>query len=131
MAATDDSQLLTVREAAEFLRVSRMTHHRWLKEGRLRSYRVGPRAIRIRRRDLEMIVTPARNAGFSGMRPENSTDHSMIHPLTEEEKRQGEAALAASPALIAQMRARRGGQQLAESWPLIREARAERSSQQV
>lgn len=53
----------------------------------------------------------------------------MIHPLTQEEKRRGEAALLASRALVEQIRARRDGQPLAESWPIIRDARDERSAQ--
>ncbi len=54
-----DADLLTMAEAAEALRVSQVTVARWLKQGRLPSYRLGPRAVRIRRADLAAVLSPA------------------------------------------------------------------------
>ncbi|MDP9370239.1 MAG: helix-turn-helix domain-containing protein, partial [Chloroflexota bacterium] len=54
-----DGDLLTMAEAAEALKVSQVTVARWLKQGRLPSYRLGPRAVRIRRADLASALSPA------------------------------------------------------------------------
>ncbi len=54
-----DGDLLTMAEAAEALKVSQVTVARWLKQGRLPSYRLGPRAVRIRRADLAVVLSPA------------------------------------------------------------------------
>ncbi len=51
--------LLTVPEAAERLKVSGVTVSRWIKQGRLRALKVGPRAVRIREEDLDRIMAPA------------------------------------------------------------------------
>src|SRR5919197_3358462 len=53
------SDLLTVKEAASLLKVSPVTIKRYLKSGLLRAFHIGPRAIRIRREDLEKLLTPA------------------------------------------------------------------------
>lgn len=58
MAAEQTEELLTVQEAALRLKVSAVTIKRYLKQGRLRAYRVGPRAIRIRRGDVEHLLLP-------------------------------------------------------------------------
>jgi excisionase family DNA binding protein len=48
-------QLLTVKEVAERLRVSRMTISRWIKDGSLRSVRVG-HGVRFRPADVEQFI---------------------------------------------------------------------------
>ncbi|CAA9580482.1 MAG: hypothetical protein AVDCRST_MAG49-4711 [uncultured Thermomicrobiales bacterium] len=53
-----DSDLLTIPEAAEVLKVSAVTVSRYLKQGRLPAFRVGPRAVRIRRADLDRVLLP-------------------------------------------------------------------------
>lgn len=55
-----DADLLTVPEAATVLKVSPVTVSRWLRQGRLPAYRLGPRAVRIRRADLAAVFSPAR-----------------------------------------------------------------------
>lgn len=59
MSSHGPGELLTVPEAAEVLKVSAVTVSRWLKQGRLPAYRVGPRAVRIRRSDIDDILAPA------------------------------------------------------------------------
>jgi excisionase family DNA binding protein len=108
------------------LQVSTTSMRRWLRQGRLPSYRVGPRGIRIRREDLDRVVIPVRPAVEPA---ENEAGRPSIRRLTEEERRRGYEALEASRRLGERMRARRGGQPFAESWPMIREAREERSKQ--
>ncbi len=54
----DDAEYCTVPEAAALLRVNSSTVWRWIAAGKLPAYRVGLRSIRIKRRHLDLIVTP-------------------------------------------------------------------------
>ncbi|GEM_PF-3378766 len=58
MAVEQDTELVTVQEAALLLKVSPVTIKRYLKQGRLRGYHLGPRALRIKREDLSRSLTP-------------------------------------------------------------------------
>ncbi len=58
MAIGQAGDLLTVAEAATVLKVSPITIHRWLKQGRLTAYRVGPRAVRISSSELTRPLLP-------------------------------------------------------------------------
>ena len=53
--------LLSVKEAGQLLQVSESTLWRWINQKRLPAYRVGPRRMRLRKRDLEPIIAPARS----------------------------------------------------------------------
>ena len=59
MSTDKDADLLTIAEAARRLKVSPLTIKRWIAQGRLPAYRVGPRHIRIKERDIEAIIRPA------------------------------------------------------------------------
>lgn len=52
---SNDLVLLTLKEAARELGVSRPTAHRWANSGRLRSFRVGPRAALTTLADVEKV----------------------------------------------------------------------------
>jgi excisionase family DNA binding protein len=117
-----DLDLLTLTEAATILKVSVVTLRRWIKQGRLPAYHVGPRQVRIRRSDLAQAFTPTSQEEVSAM-PESLT----IKPLTDEAVREGLEALKESEALLQHLRERRQGQPLAPSWPLVRKEREERS----
>lgn len=52
--------LLTIPEAADLLKVSAVTISRWRRQGKLQAYKVGPRAVRIRRGDLLDVFAPYR-----------------------------------------------------------------------
>lgn len=54
----EGSDLLTIAEAAELLKVSAVTVSRWRRQGRLPTLKVGPRAVRIRRSDLDLVSQP-------------------------------------------------------------------------
>jgi excisionase family DNA binding protein len=118
----NDLDLLTLDEAATMLKVSIVTLRRWIKQGRLPAYHVGPRKVRIKRRDLTKTFTPTYQEEVSTM-PERIP----IRPLTNEEVRQGLAALKEADAVIEAIRERRGGQPLDSSVPLIRRARETRA----
>jgi excisionase family DNA binding protein len=51
-----DKALLRVREAADFLSVSRWTIYRWVEEGRLRGTKVGKGSLRIFRESIAGLV---------------------------------------------------------------------------
>lgn len=48
----------TIKAAAEYLGVDPKTIRRWISQGRLTAYRVGPRLIRIDRDSLFKIARP-------------------------------------------------------------------------
>lgn len=60
------SEWLTVKEAAERLKVSRVTLYRWAREGRLAIYKFGPKTARVRWEDVEALAQKAPG----GARPE-------------------------------------------------------------
>lgn len=126
MAADPEPELLTVSEAARLLKVSVVTLQRWLKQGRLRAYRVGPRYLRIRREDLDKLLIPRLVEGETAGAEEMPVE-AGIRPLSEEEVRERLEAIRQAQALIERIRQRRGGEPLAPSWPIIRRAREERS----
>jgi excisionase family DNA binding protein len=48
-------EILTVREVAEYLKLSRTTVWRWVKEGKLQAFKLG-RSWRVCRSELERIT---------------------------------------------------------------------------
>ena len=88
--------LITLKEAAQLLRVSEVTIRRWLKQGRLRAYHVGPRAVRFRRDERHALLVPTQRA----RQPEHdypspiTGDRGQVGPPTADEVRRTLAALA-------------------------------------
>lgn len=126
MATAIESELLTVAEAAALLKVSKVTISRWLKQGWLPGYRVGPRAVRIRRADVAGLVEPV--SGPADMPPNEEPsasasapawtwesipiDHELIaslRPMTEERRQALREAIERADELRQRMRERRGG----------------------
>ena len=129
MAVTRDTELLTIAEAARLLKVSTVTLHRWLKQGRLAAYRVGPRAVRISRSELARILTPRSGQEVSSVHEalQVPADLAVAQPTQEQISRR-RTAMREAKALREEMRARRGGSPLPSSWRLIREARQEHAT---
>ena len=129
------TEWLSIGEAVRQLKVGRTTLHRWVKQGRLTTYRVGPKAVRIRRADLERLITPVVDAGAEVATMKETlptpmhTSSATIRPLTDEQQQRALAALKAAQEFRARLLATRGGKPFDESWPLIRAAREERSDQ--
>jgi excisionase family DNA binding protein len=46
----------TIQEVAKILRVSKGTAWRWIRDQKLPAYKVGDRAIRIRKEDLPLVI---------------------------------------------------------------------------
>ncbi len=76
-----DGDLLTMAEAAEALKVSQVTVARWLKQGRLPSYRLGPRAVRIRRADLVAVLSPATREMLQALAPSSAPEAVQVVPV--------------------------------------------------
>ena len=128
MNSVPDLDLLTMREAAELLKVSEGTVARWLKQGRLPGYRVGPRAVRVRREDVERLAEPV--APRSGSRVEIG-DGSIrtSQRRTDADYERGLEALRELQQLGKRIAARRGGRPLSDSVELVRVEREHRSRQ--
>lgn len=60
---TDVSRLMGMEAAARFLDISPRTLRRWVREGRIRAYRVGPRLVRFSPADLKQLVQPMTEKG--------------------------------------------------------------------
>ena len=57
-----EPELITIEEAAQYLRVCEKTLYRWLRDGKIRAYRAG-RAWRFRRVDLDGWLLAQQNPG--------------------------------------------------------------------
>lgn len=57
--STAPDEFLTTSEVMSMLRVSRSTLLRWVDDGRLAATRLGPRALRFRRSDVDDFVARA------------------------------------------------------------------------
>lgn len=118
----------TVAEAAAMLGVSASTVWRWVDAGKLPAFRVGPKAIRIKRRDVEAAVRPHRaEAARGGMTRVYTDIKEALRPMSAGERERGLKALDAAERLAKEIRARRNGELLPDSVEIIREAREERS----
>lgn len=53
-----EPEYLSLVTAAEILDVNERTVRNWIREGRIQSYRMGPRQIRIKRADLDALLKP-------------------------------------------------------------------------
>ena len=58
---------LTVSEAAAYLKVTRATLYRWVREGRLPLFKVGPRLSRLRFDDVASLVHPGDDAAWTDL----------------------------------------------------------------
>ncbi|WP_082909445.1 helix-turn-helix domain-containing protein [Mycolicibacterium iranicum] len=54
----DRDELLTINEAAELLKVHHRTIRRFITTGRLPGYHLTARTVRLRRSDVEKLLTP-------------------------------------------------------------------------
>ncbi|MDP2935922.1 MAG: helix-turn-helix domain-containing protein [Dehalococcoidia bacterium] len=128
MMIETETDLLTISEAAKLLKISTVTLHRWLKQGRLPAYHLGPRCIRILRSDMAALLTPTRKEEEESMQEEMPIQTELtIRPLGDEQANRIKEFLEQSQSLIDRIRARRHGKPLSPSWRLIRKAREERS----
>lgn len=114
---------ISVREAAALLRVSQSTMWRWVKAGDVRSFRLGPRRVRVRRSDLPGLLRPARSE-----EPPPSQTATNVGELTESERVQMLEALEALRDFRKRLLEARNGVLFPSSTEEIREMRAERDA---
>ena len=132
MVQTHELEFYSVAQAAAILGVGHSTVWRWIASGKLPAYRVGPKNIRIKKRDLDNVIQPARPNGRATRRPVDTMPVYTtldVPPLTEEERQRGLEALKRIDALQEKVLADRGGEPFPSSVELIREMREERSRQ--
>lgn len=124
--ASDHSAYFTVAQAAQHLKVSHSTVWRWIEAGTLPAHRVGPKAIRIMKRDLKKIIHPANEKEGKPSR-ETTTDSTsrLRRTLTDQEARRRLMVLQKLTASRAQLRASHGGVAMPSSVELIRQSREE------
>lgn len=132
MAPVAEGEMWTIAEAAKRLKMSQVTISRWIKEGRLPACHVGPRAVRIRREDLERLIQPIRNAEHRPLGPVRVGDRvyadiSEVPPMTEAEKEALLAWAKDAATLRARIQARRNGVPVPDSAEIIAEMRRERA----
>ena len=115
---TDETEYATVSEAARLLRVSVPTVWRWIDSGRLPADRVGRRNIRIKRADIDSVITPARG--------DIMKEREVIHlgHAPPDVDRLVEALIEGQRQILA----RRKGKRLPSSAKVIRQAREERAA---
>lgn len=129
-AMEQPSDLLTIKEAAALLKVSPITVTRYVKQERLSAYHIGPRAIRVRRADIEQLLRPTTKREEVATTKEQQTPSSpSMAPLTAEEKARLAQTMEQAKALQARMLQRRGGKPLSPSWKIIEEARRQRAAE--
>lgn len=127
-ATGNDDRLLTTAQAAKLLGVHAVTVRRWINEGKLPAYRVGEKAVRIRRDDLAHLLTPMRDGRKQGL-PTQESDQAAVRALSDEEQRQARQAIANARRLRAAILARREGKGFPDSVELTRRAREERTDE--
>ena len=128
MQAIKDDYVPTA-EAANLLGINRVTLHRWVKQGILRAYSLGPRKVLFKRSDLIELLKPKRGEEAEARIKERLGR--IIPPLTDEQVEQGLAAMKAGRALGERIAERRGAQPWKPSWEIINEGRDERTKQLV
>jgi excisionase family DNA binding protein len=119
-------QYLTVSRAAKLLSVHPSTVRRWIDQGRLPAYRLGPKRIALRSVDLAGLIAPRPVERERGRGPDKE-EHLTFRPLSDKEQQQLHAAVEAARQHQAELLAQRGGEPFLDSTELIRQARQERT----
>jgi excisionase family DNA binding protein len=125
MAVDVGVDYVSVPEAARLLAVSPSTVWRWIERGDLPAARIGRRRIKIRRTDIQQVVSPAKTtATFNGqrmtvdqLRAQKSQQEAIERDLTflKDAAAFGDALAAKYPDLVSR-----------PSWEIIRELRDRR-----
>jgi excisionase family DNA binding protein len=117
--------MLSVAEAARYLRVSQSTLWRWINTGTVNAHRIGPKRVWLNVSDLGQLAQPARPLASAPPAPRPGTRNEPA--MSPRDREQALAAIEAARAFQAEVLARRGGEPLGPSWELIDEAREARS----
>ncbi len=130
------SEWLSIAEAAVVWKVSKITVHRWIKQGRVPAYHLGPRKIRLRAADVGALPTPVHAASASGKDALMMVAGDMLVTteltlprMTEEQAAELREIMRRIDENAARIRARSGIH--ASSDPLIRQMRDDWSQHQM
>ncbi len=119
------AELLSVAEAARVLRISPSTLWRWIGRGEVPAYRIGPKRVWLKKRDLDSVSAPVQQRnGHGGKAKENAQIGERL--LTPAERERGLAAIAEGRKFREKLLAARGGVLFSPSWELLHESREER-----
>lgn len=111
-----EQEWLSIAEAAAVWRVSKITVHRWIKQGRVQAYRVGPRKVRLRADDVDALPVPVQE------HPRAEEGEMLI--MSDEQAKELRDIYRSIDENAARIRARSGLHESAA--PLIRKMREER-----
>jgi excisionase family DNA binding protein len=81
MPSSGERDFYTVAEAARELEVSETTIWRWIASQRLPAYRIGPRRIRIKQRDLSTVVRPVHSGSERGVAEDMEGERQPQDPI--------------------------------------------------
>src|SRR5438132_726047 len=115
IAPPQSDDLLTITEAAKAMGVSVPTTKRWIKAGWLPAYHLGPRLVRIRRSDLNELLTPVPSNGATPARERPAVEKPRTSPpieiprMTDQERAQALEAIRAADEFRKKVLAERGG----------------------
>lgn len=101
-----ESEWISVKEAAHYLKVGKATIYRWAREGKLTLYQFGKRTVRVKRSEIDAMARP-------------KTKSRMAPP---------QDFLRRCQDLTERIRDRRGGKPAGEGAAELREIRLERAS---
>jgi excisionase family DNA binding protein len=121
-------ELITVAEAARALKVSQSTIWRWIDQGRLPAYRVGPRKVRLKADEVMQLIVPTRHSEANETEWERVRAE-LSRPLSEEEKQRALAALDAIEALDREYDSARTAADGLDSVEILRQERELRTKQ--
>ena len=116
---------VTVAEAAALLRVAPSTIRRWIRQGTVPAYRIGPRRVALKRGELSALVSPTAETESAANDGVFIAD-GPLRRLTLEERARALAALERAERHSQEIRARLGGRLFPPSWKVIAEMRDER-----
>lgn len=116
---------LTVAEAAALLRVGKSAVKRLIERGRIPVFHLGPRKVRLRREDVEAVLTTV--VPPEGQRYDADIYGIPMKPLTPEEKVEQLALIEELRRFQEEVAARHGVKQFSSSVPIIRRDRLLRS----
>lgn len=106
-----EPEWLSIAEAAAVWQVSRITVHRWIKQGRVQAYHIGPRRVRLRSSDVDALPNPVRKEEGNMLIESTDTLVSTVFTIprmTDEQLREGREVLARIDENAARIRARSG-----------------------
>lgn len=62
-----ESRYVPLKEGADYLSITEQSLRRFIAEGRIPGYRLGKRALRVDRHDLDALLAPIPNASGGGV----------------------------------------------------------------